>query len=154
MPFVLVDHFVGLLTPASIYHHLINIGNKQLLAMVSGDFFDVPCFIGLSGLTLHRLTDVRVCATGNASDLMILLVLYVQLILGLSITIALIRHMDSSVIVMFTGWAQAIVTLRPLATVEATVPVGLVYKLYVGLGLTLFMLFLFTRLVHIVGVLV
>lgn len=78
--FILAGHFVGLLTPASVYHHLISTENKQLLAMVSGGFFGVLCFIGLSGLILRRLTDARVRATGNASDLMILLVLYAQLI--------------------------------------------------------------------------
>lgn len=54
--------------------------------------------------------------------------------------------------VMLADWAQAIVTLRPLAAAEAIEPVGLVYKLHVGLGLTLFVLFPFTRLVHIVSV--
>lgn len=125
--------------------------NKQLLAMVSGGFFGVLCFIGLSGLILRRLTDARVRATGNASDLMILLVLYAQLILGLSTIVASTHHMDGSVMVMLADWAQAIVTLRPLAAAEAMAPVGLVYKLHVGLGLTLFVLFPFTRLVHIVS---
>ncbi|WP_121380601.1 respiratory nitrate reductase subunit gamma, partial [Pseudomonas aeruginosa] len=132
-------------------HHLISTENKQLLAMVSGGFFGVLCFIGLSGLILRRLTDARVRATGNASDLMILLVLYAQLILGLSTIVASTHHMDGSVMVMLADWAQAIVTLRPLAAAEAIAPVGLVYKLHVGLGLTLFVLFPFTRLVHIVS---
>ena len=149
--FILAGHFVGLLTPASVYHHLISTENKQLLAMVSGGFFGVLCFIGLSGLILRRLTDARVRATGNASDLMILLVLYAQLILGLSTIVASTHHMDGSVMVMLADWAQAIVTLRPLAAAEAIAPVGLVYKLHVGLGLTLFVLFPFTRLVHIVS---
>ncbi|WP_129592606.1 respiratory nitrate reductase subunit gamma [Pseudomonas aeruginosa] len=149
--FILAGHFVGLLTPPSVYHHLISTENKQLLAMVSGGFFGVLCFIGLSGLILRRLTDARVRATGNASDLMILLVLYAQLILGLSTIVASTHHMDGSVMVMLADWAQAIVTLRPLAAAEAIAPVGLVYKLHVGLGLTLFVLFPFTRLVHIVS---
>ncbi len=105
--FILAGHFVGLLTPASVYHHLISTENKQLLAMVSGGFFGVLCFIGLSGLILRRLTDARVRATGNASDLMILLVLYAQLILGLSTIVASTHHMDGSVMVMLADWAQA-----------------------------------------------
>ena len=71
---------------------------------------------------------------------MILLVLYAQLILGLSTIVASTHHMDGSVMVMLADWAQAIVTLRPLAAAEAIAPVGLVYKLHVGLGLTLFVL--------------
>ena len=93
----------------------------------------------------------QVRATGNASDLMILLVLYAQLILGLSTIVASTHHLDGSVMVMLADWAQSVVTLQPLAAAEAIAPVSLVYKLHVMLGLTLFVLFPFTRLVHIVS---
>lgn len=149
--FILAGHFVGLLTPHSVYGHLISTEQKQLLAMVSGGFFGVLCFIGLTGLILRRLTNERVRAAGNASDLMILLVLYVQLILGLSTIVASTHHLDGSVMVMLADWAQSIVTFQPLAAAEAIAPVSLVYKLHVTLGLTLFVLFPFTRLVHIVS---
>ena len=149
--FILAGHFVGLLTPHAVYEHLISTEQKQLLAMVSGGFFGILCFIGLTGLILRRLTNERVRATGNASDLMILLVLYVQLILGLSTIVASTHHLDGSVMVMLANWAQSIVTFQPLAAAEAIAPVSLVYKLHVTLGLTLFVLFPFTRLVHIVS---
>jgi nitrate reductase gamma subunit len=139
--FILAGHFVGLLTPHAVYEHLISTEHKQLLAMVSGGFFGVLCFIGLTGLILRR----------NASDLMILLVLYAQLILGLSTIVASTHHLDGSVMVMLADWAQSVVTLQPLAAAEAIAPVSLVYKLHVMLGLTLFVLFPFTRLVHIVS---
>ena len=41
--------------------------------------------------------------------------------------------------------------LRPVEAAAAIAPVSLVYKLHVLLGLTLFVLFPFTRLVHIVS---
>lgn len=149
--FILAGHFVGLLTPPSLYHLLISTENKQLLAMASGGLFGVLCFIGLSGLLLRRLNDPRVRASGNASDLMILLVLYAQLILGLSTIVASADHLDGSVMLLLGAWAQSVVTLQPLAAAEAIAPVALVYKLHVALGLTLFVLFPFTRLVHIVS---
>ena len=73
--FVLAGHFVGLLTPASVYHHVISTEHKQLLAMVSGGFFGMLCLIGLLMLIKRRLTDARVRATSSHSDIMILLVL-------------------------------------------------------------------------------
>ena len=149
--FILCGHFVGLLMPEALYHSFISSADKQLVAMVSGGFFGILCFIGLTGLILRRLTNERVRATGNASDLMILLVLYVQLILGLSTIVASTHHLDGSVMVMLANWAQSIVTFQPLAAAEAIAPVSLVYKLHVTLGLTLFVLFPFTRLVHIVS---
>jgi nitrate reductase gamma subunit len=149
--FVLAGHFVGLLTPASVYHHVISTENKQLLAMVSGGFFGLLCLIGLIMLIHRRLTDARVRATSNTSDILILVVLLAQLVLGLLTIVASTGHMDGSVMVMLAEWAQNTVLLRPVEAAAAIAPVSLVYKLHVFLGLTLFVLFPFTRLVHIVS---
>ena len=149
--FVLAGHFVGLLMPASLYHHVISTENKQLLAMVSGGFFGVLCLIGLVMLLNRRLGDPRVRASSSFSDIMILLVLLAQLVLGLLTIVASTQHMDGSVMVMLANWAQNVVTLQPVEAANAIAPVGLIYKLHVFLGLTLFVLFPFTRLVHIVS---
>ncbi len=147
--FVLCGHFVGLLTPHAIYHHFITTENKQLLAMVSGGFFGLICLAGLLILLHRRLTDDRVNANSNPSDVLVLLVLLAQLLLGLSTILASTQHMDGSVMVMLGNWAQNLVILNPTAAAEAIQPVGLVYKLHVFLGVNLFVLFPFTRLVHI-----
>ncbi len=151
MLFVLAGHFVGLLTPSAIYHHVLSTENKQLLAMVSGGFFGVLGLIGLVMLLNRRLTDPRVRATSNVSDILVLVVLLVQLVLGLMTIVASTAHMDGSVMVMLADWAQSTVLLRPVEAATSIAPVGLVYKLHVVLGLTLFVLFPFTRLVHIVS---
>ncbi len=149
--FVLAGHFVGLLTPASVYHHVISTEHKQLLAMVSGGFFGLLCLLGLVLLIKRRLSDPRVRATSSPSDILILLVLLAQLLLGLLTIVASTGHMDGSVMVMLADWAQNTVLLRPVEAAAAIAPVSLVYKLHVLLGLTLFVLFPFTRLVHIVS---
>lgn len=149
--FVLAGHFVGLLTPEAIYHQLISTQNKQLLAMVSGGFFGFLCLIGLLMLLKRRLFDARVRASSNGSDILILLVLLAQLVLGLLTIVASTGHMDGSVMVLLANWAQQVVTLQPQAAAASITPVSLVYKLHVFLGLSLFVLFPFTRLVHIVS---
>lgn len=149
--FVLAGHFVGLLTPAAVYHHVISTEHKQLLAMVSGGFFGLLCLLGLVLLIKRRLTDPRVRATSSTSDILILLVLLAQLLLGLLTIVASTGHMDGSVMVMLADWAQYTVLLRPVDAAAAIAPVALVYKLHVLLGLSLFVLFPFTRLVHIVS---
>ncbi|MNM45320.1 Respiratory nitrate reductase 1 gamma chain [compost metagenome] len=149
--FILAGHFVGLLTPEVIYHHFIGTAEKQLLAMVSGGLFGVLCFIGLVMLLHRRLFNPRVRASSSASDIMILIVLLAQLSLGLLTIVASTQHMDGSVMVMLADWAQYTVTLQPQLAAAAIAPVGLVYKLHVVLGLTLFVLFPFTRLVHFVS---
>lgn len=149
--FILAGHFVGLLTPASVYHPFISTEAKQLLAMVSGGFFGILCLIGLVMLIRRRLTDARVRANSSISDIMILFVLLAQLLLGLLTIVASTGHMDGSVMVLLAHWAQNIVILNPLAAATNIESVPLVYKLHVLLGVTLFVLFPFTRLVHIVS---
>ena len=149
--FILAGHFVGLLTPHAIYGGLISTANKQLLAMVSGGFFGILCLIGLVMLIKRRLNNPRIRASSSTSDIMILFVLLAQLILGLMTIIASTQHLDGSVMVMLGEWAQSVVTLQPIKAAAAIAPVGIVYKLHVFLGLTLFVLFPFTRLVHIIS---
>lgn len=149
--FILAGHFVGLLVPESIYHHVISTPNKQLLAMISGGFFGILCFIGLTMLIHRRLTDERVRANTSTSDLLVLIVLWIQLTLGLISIVVSAGHLDGSVMVLLATWAQSIVTLSPVDAATAIAGVNIVYKLHVFLGVTLFVLFPFTRLVHIVS---
>ncbi|WP_461482693.1 respiratory nitrate reductase subunit gamma [Porticoccus sp.] len=149
--FVLAGHLVGLLTPEFIYHHVISTPNKQLLAMVSGGLFGGLCFIGLTMLIVRRFSDPRVRASSSFSDLLVLVLLYIQLILGLSTIYASSQHLDGSVMVMLANWAQSLVILQPMEAAASIAPVSLVYKLHVFLGMTLFLIFPFTRLVHIIS---
>ncbi len=53
--------------------------------------------------------------------------------------------------VLLGTWAQSLVTLQPVKAAGAIESVSVIYKLHVFLGMTLFVLFPFTRLVHIVS---
>jgi nitrate reductase gamma subunit len=149
--FIIFGHFIGLLMPESLYHHVISTPDKQLLAMVSGGFFGILAFIGLTMLIKRRFTDERVQANGSRGDQMVLLLLYAQLILGLISIVVSAGHMDGSVMVLLATWAQSIVTFQPAAAAAAVESVNIVYKLHIFLGMTLFVVFPFTRLVHIIS---
>lgn len=149
--FILFGHIVGLLMPESIYHYVISTPDKQLLAMVSGGFFGIICFIGLTMLIQRRLTDERVKATGTKADLAVLILLYIQLILGLATILVSADHMDGSVMVLLATWAQSIVTFQPEAAANAIANVHILYKLHVFFGITIVLVFPFTRLVHIIS---
>ncbi len=141
-------HLVGLLTPHEIYHHFISSGDKQLMAMVAGGVFGTICFIGMTILILRRLFDERVRATSKPSDIAILLILYVQLILGLLTIPFSAQHLDGSSMIALSNWAQHIVTFRSGAS-DFIVHEPLIFKLHLVLGLSIFLLFPFTRLVHV-----
>ncbi|TQV89061.1 respiratory nitrate reductase subunit gamma [Aliikangiella coralliicola] len=150
--FILLGHFVGLLTPVSIYHHFISTADKQMLAMVSGGFFGVLCLIGLLMLIKRRLTDPRVRASSKTSDILILIMLLVQLVLGLMTIFVSMDHLDGSVMVLLGEWAQSIVTFQGMQAAAAIESVHIIYKLHILVGLTMILMFPFTRLVHVISV--
>lgn len=145
---LLGGHFVGLLTPEWLYHHFISVENKQLLAMVAGGIFGTLCFIGLTVLIWRRLFIARIKATTKPSDMLVLLLLYAQLILGLCSIPVSAQHPDGSSMVALANWAQHIVTLQPGAA-DYVLHEHLIFKLHIILGLTIFLIFPFTRLVHV-----
>lgn len=143
-------HLVGLLTPEPLYHLVMTAAAKQKMAMIAGGVFGIICFIGMTILILRRLTDPRIRATSRPADIMILLVLYVQLILGLATIPFSAQHPDGSSMIALANWAQHIVTFQGgAADFIAGEPV--IFKLHIALGLTIFVLFPFTRLVHMLS---
>jgi nitrate reductase gamma subunit len=81
-------------------------------------------------------------------DIFILCLLWVQLTLGLITIPFSLQHMDGSVMLVLSEWAQRIVTFRSGAS-ELVVDVSLSYKLHIIMGLIMFMVFPFSRLVHV-----
>jgi len=143
-------HLVGLLTPASVYHLVMTAPTKQMVAMVAGGIFGTICLIGMTILIIRRLTDARIRATSRPADIMILLVLYVQLILGLATIPVSAGHPDGSSMVALANWAQYIVTFRSGAA-DFVLHESIIFKAHIVLGLTIFVLFPFTRLVHVLS---
>ena len=153
--FLLGGHTVGLLTPHFMYEPFISAGNKQIMAMVSGGFFGVLGFIGVSILLHRRLSDDRIRLNSKTSDIMMLVLLWLQLALGLATVPLSAQHLDGSMMMKLAEWAQRVLTFRGGA-VELLADAGFIFKTHMFLGMTIFLLFPFTRLVHIwsgVGVL-
>ncbi|MBT2767386.1 respiratory nitrate reductase subunit gamma [Stenotrophomonas sp. ISL-67] len=145
---ILGGHLVGLLTPHWLYEHFISSHQKQLLAMIVGGFFGALCFVGITILLVRRLFNPRVRATGSFGDVLVLVLLFAQLCLGLVSIRVSADHLDGTVMVQLADWAQHIVTFRPGAA-DFIVGVSWVYKAHIFLGLTLFLIAPFTRLVHV-----
>lgn len=143
-------HLFGLLTPSQIYTPFVSVATKQLLAMVAGGIFGSLCFVGLSILLVRRLFDARVRATSSIGDILILVILYIQLILGLISIYFSAQHMDGSSMVNLAHWAQHIVIFKADAA-SFLLNEHWIFKAHIFLGLTIFLVFPFTRLVHILS---
>ena len=146
--FLFFGHMVGLFTPHAVYGVFMTAGNKQLLAVVAGGIAGMFCFVGLSMLLYRRVFDPRIRLTSHATDIAVLMVLWVQLVVGLITLPFSWQHADGSVMLILADWAQRIVTLRPVdATLLSTLPWP--YLFHIVFGMTIFLLFPFSRLVHV-----
>jgi len=144
-----VGHFVGLLTPPAVYHGLgLSTSAKQILAVVAGGLFGGICAKGIYILIRRRLTDVRIRKTSSRMDIFILLLIGVQLLLGLFTLPISIYHSDGANMVLLSEWAQRIVTFRSGAADQIS-NIGIIFKLHLFLGMTIFLVFPFSRLVHV-----
>jgi nitrate reductase gamma subunit len=146
--FLFFGHLVGLFTPHSVYGVFMSAASKQLMAVTAGGIAGAICFVGLSMLLYRRLVDPRIRYTSHASDIAVLVVLWVQLVLGLVTLPQSLQHADGRVMLILSDWAQRIVTLRP---VDATALAALhwSFQVHVVLGMTIFLLLPFSRLVHV-----
>jgi len=146
---LLGGHAVGLLTPHEVYAAIgLTAATKQMLAITVGGIAGTICFIGLTLLLARRLFDSRIRKTGSAMDTAILLLLYAQLNLGLATLPVSLGHADGATMLVLAEWAQRIVTLRGGAA-DLLADVHWIFKLHIVGGLTVFLLFPFSRLVHI-----
>ena len=146
--FLLAGHTAGLLTPHVVYESFVSAGNKQIMAMASGGLFGVLGFIGVSLLLHRRLSDERIRINSKASDIVLLVLLWLQLALGLATIPLSAQHLDGSMMVKLAGWAQHIVTFQSGAP-ELLAEAGMAFKLHIFLGMSIFLIFPFTRLVHV-----
>ncbi|CND37641.1 respiratory nitrate reductase subunit gamma [Yersinia pseudotuberculosis] len=145
---IFFGHVLGMLTPHWMYESFLPIDVKQKLAMFAGGACGVMVLIGGAMLLRRRLTNPRIRATSTTADIVILVLLLVQVSLGLLSIPFSAQHMEGSEMMKLVGWAQSIATFRTGASAYLT-DVAWVFKLHIVLGLTLFVLFPFSRLVHV-----
>jgi nitrate reductase gamma subunit len=146
--FLFFGHLFGLFTPHGLYGIFMSAATKQMLAVIAGGIAGLVCFIGLSLLIHRRMFDARIRATSHPTDLAVLVVLWLQLTVGLITLPYSWQHADGSTMLVLADWAQRIVTLRPVDS-AALAALPWPFLFHVVLGMTIFLLFPFSRLVHV-----
>ncbi|MBA2779697.1 respiratory nitrate reductase subunit gamma [Billgrantia kenyensis] len=145
---IFFGHLAGLLTPSWVYSPFISAGTKQVIAVVVGGIAGVMCLVGGAMLFHRRLTNPRVRASSSTMDTVIIGLLVLQVALGLLTILPTLGHLDGAKMLQFSGWAQSIVFFQGGAAAYLE-GVGLIYKLHILVGLTIILVFPFTRLVHV-----
>ena len=142
-------HAVGLLTPVAVWDALgVSHSFKQVFAMTAGGVMGTLCLLGLLMLLSRRLGNARLAANTTWRDTLVLGCLLVTVLAGLSTIFVSAQHLDGHEMVLLMSWAQHIVTLRGDAASFIT-DASPVFKLHLFLGMSLFVIFPFTRLVHV-----
>ncbi len=147
--FLFFGHLVGLLTPHHIYEAAgLTAQAKQLLAMISGGIAGLICLSGIALLLHRRLVDPRIRVTSKPMDIIILVWIFLTLSIGLTTIAFSAQHLDGADMLLLAGWAQRIVTFQSGAS-DMLMAVPVIFKIHLFFGMTLFLLFPFSRLVHI-----
>jgi len=148
---VFFGHLVGLLTPIALFDWIgIGHGFKQIMAMAIGGVAGGFSLIGGLILLHRRLFAPRIRTTSSFGDIAILILLNVQLMLGLSTILISMQHLDGEEMVRFMSWAQGIFTFQGNAAAHVA-GAHWIFKAHLFLGLTIFLIFPFTRLVHMLS---
>lgn len=148
---VFFGHLVGMLTPHSWFLALgISDTAHQYLAIYAGLIFGSLCLIGAIMLLLRRLNEPRVRAVSRKRDTFIIGWLLATVALGLSTTVVSLEHAahgDAGTMIALTEWVKSVATLSvDPGLIE---DVNFLFKLHMFFGMTVFLLFPFTRLVHV-----
>jgi nitrate reductase gamma subunit len=142
-------HLFGLLTPLWVWDSLgVTHSFKQLVALIAGGTMGTICLAGLSILLYRRLTNARIAAVTRKRDWLLLGWILGVLLLGLLTITESAQHSDGEVMVRLMMWAQHLLTFQGDAA-SFMLDAPWLFKLHMMMGMTLFVIFPFTRLVHV-----
>lgn len=143
-------HLVGLLTPVALWDALgISHSFKQAFAMTAGGIMGSFALVGLVILLARRGSSDRLAFARKPGDRLLMPWILVTLLLGLATIFESAGHMDGHMMVQLMIWAQSVFTLQGLAGASAITAAPLLFKAHLFMGMTLFLIFPFTRLVHV-----
>ncbi len=143
---VFLGHFTGLFTPENLYHLLMTTATKRALAVTMGSIFGTAAVVGVIILLIRRLKNDRIRINSKPQDILLLILLLVEMGLGMS-SIFITAGGSVENYAELGGWAQKVITFQPDA---GAVIAGhsLIYKLHIVGGLFIFMIFPYTKLMH------
>ena len=148
---VFFGHLIGLLTPHSWFLALgISDVTHQYAALYLGSIFGSICLIGALMLFLRRINEPRIRAVSRPRDTFIIGWLLATVAIGLGTTVVSWGHAasgDTSTMIKLTLWVQSVARLQPQP--DLLQGVELIFKIHLFFGMTVFLLFPFTRLVHV-----
>ncbi|MED4373081.1 respiratory nitrate reductase subunit gamma [Bacillus licheniformis] len=146
--FVIGGHVMGILIPESLYEALgVSEHMYHKIAISFGLPAGIAALSGLLILTYRRFTDKRIRKTSSAGDLITLVALLFVMTTGLAATFLNIDSKGFDYRTTIGPWFRNIFLFKPDAGLMASVPLW--FKLHIIMGYVIFIVWPFTRLVHV-----
>lgn len=145
---VFFGHLFGFLLPESLTEAFMTPAQHLWVSMAVGGLAGFVALVGLTILIHRRVAEPRIWAVTRNWDILIALILWIQLALGMWTVYVATDHLDGALFLRLVAYVQGIVTFRA-GNAELLVGVPWVYRAHIALGLTIFLVFPFTRMVHI-----
>lgn len=143
---VFIGHFTGLFTPSSLYHIVMTTETKKILAIAMGSLFGTAALVGILMLLYRRISITRLRKNSTPQDILLLLLLLFEMSLGIISIFTTATASDENYAAL-GEWAQKVVTFQPNAG-DVIAGHSLTYKLHIITGLFIFMIFPYTKLMH------
>ncbi|MDE1451450.1 respiratory nitrate reductase subunit gamma [Bacillus sp. GM2] len=146
--FVIGGHVMGILIPESLYQALgVSEHMYHKIAIGFGLPAGIAALSGLIILTYRRFTDKRIRKTSSAGDFITLVALLFVMTTGLAATFLNIDSKGFDYRTTISPWFRNIFLFKPDAGLMANVPLW--FKLHIMMGYVIFIVWPFTRLVHV-----
>ncbi|MEC1752515.1 respiratory nitrate reductase subunit gamma [Bacillus mojavensis] len=145
---VIGGHLMGILIPEALYTSIgISEHVYHKMAIGAGLPAGVAACTGLFILTYRRLFDKRIRKTSSPSDILMLILLLFMMLTGVAATFLNIDSRGFDYRTTIGPWFREIFLFRPDASLMESVPLW--FKLHIMIGYIVFILWPFTRLVHV-----
>lgn len=148
---IFFGHLFGMLLPHSWFLALgVSDLDHQYLAIVAGIVFGSMTLVGGLMLLFRRMGNPRIRAAGRKRDVFTITWLVATVALGLSTIPTSLNHAshgDATTMLILVDWVKSVAMLQPNPALMAQVDT--IYKIHVFFGMSVFLIFPFTRLVHV-----
>ncbi|MCL2566823.1 MAG: respiratory nitrate reductase subunit gamma [Alphaproteobacteria bacterium] len=147
---ILLGHFGGFLTPREVFLDMgITDESHAEMAHIIGGVAAVVGLLSMLYLLKRRFFNDRISINSSIGDKLILLVIFIQLFLGF-LTIFIKSPVEAAEKVVLLGYYfQGVLTFH-LDSYLFVMDMPIITLLHIFLGWTLFLLFPFTRLIHVI----
>jgi nitrate reductase gamma subunit len=147
---VFLGHIFGMLTPEWAYDWLISNEQKRDIAVVMGGITGCGALIGITMLAARRFCNRRVLTNSSFADMFIVLLVWVQIVLGLMGTCITIKSPLQDYM-NIDYWLQNLCTFvpDPQQYLSAT---SIIHELHIINGFFIILIFPFTKLMHMVAI--